>query len=284
MDGSLSEIQCRFRALLPERAARMASCWRSSLLLGVSMIACFDVADAADPPRLFRRWGGANQANPKALPKTELEQRPVINQTSANVAQDLENTPSKPQVKSDPSRDIGTPQTNGLSRFPQKSMTGPSTSRTAIDDSNLEEAESPIDLPTALGLAGMNSPQVLLAQQRVLAVTAHQQLAAAQALPNLNLGTNYDQHTGVLQQPSGNILNVERSDLYVGAGAYAVGSGTVNLPGLQYNLNVGESYYSYLTSRQLSERSRAVAQVTRNNILMQLAVAYCQLVRSQGAR
>ena len=58
------------------------------------------------------------------------------------------------------------------------------------------------------------------------------QLAVAQVLPNLTLGTNYDSHRGVLQQASGNILNTNRDALYVGMGANAVGSGSPGVPGL----------------------------------------------------
>ena len=76
---------------------------------------------------------------------------------------------------------------------------------------------TPIDLASALRLAGVRNLELVRAQQRVEAAVAGQQFAAAQILPNLNLGTNYDSHTGVLQQPSGVILSVDRSALYIGA-------------------------------------------------------------------
>src|SRR6185295_8065544 len=104
----------------------------------------------------------------------------------------------------------------------------------------LQPGENPIDLGTALRLAGAENPELLLARQRVTEVAALRQLAAAQLLPNLNLGTNYDLHRGPLQQSAGNILSVNRDALYYGLGANAVAGGTVNIPGLSYNLNVGE--------------------------------------------
>ena len=45
---------------------------------------------------------------------------------------------------------------------------------------------------------------------------AVRQLAAAQILPSLNAGLNFDVHTGPLQQASGNILKVNRDALYLG--------------------------------------------------------------------
>src|SRR5215472_8545988 len=106
-----------------------------------------------------------------------------------------------------------------------------------------------IDLPTALRLAGVENLDLVLARQRVEEAVAIQQYAAAQILPNVNLGMNYDAHTGNLQQSSGNILNLQRSALYVGAGANAVAAGTVSIPGLQWNLNVSESIYNYFVSQ-----------------------------------
>ena len=55
-----------------------------------------------------------------------------------------------------------------------------------------------------------------------------------------------------LQRASGLILNIQRSSLYLGAGANAVAAGTVNIPGLQYNLNVGETYFAYLVNAPLT--------------------------------
>ena len=92
------------------------------------------------------------------------------------------------------------------------------------------------------------------AQQRVEAAVAVQQRAAAQALPNLNLGASFDNHTGALQQDSGNILSVDRSALVAGAGVVAVSSSTLQIPGLEYNLNLSESLYGYLVSRQVTRQ------------------------------
>src|SRR4051794_30776417 len=52
----------------------------------------------------------------------------------------------------------------------------------------LQPEEHPIDLASALRLAGAENPELLLARQRIEEVTAQRQLAVAQLLPNLNLG------------------------------------------------------------------------------------------------
>ena len=149
---------------------------------------------------------------------------------------------------------------------------------------SLDNQPSPIDLATSLALAGYQNPQILVAMQRTVAASARQQLAAAQALPNINLGTNYDAHTGVLQQASGNILNVNRGAMYLGAGTNAVAAGSVGIPGVQYNLNVGESLYGYYELRQRHDASMHRVNADRNQVLMNVSVAYMQLVGAQAQR
>jgi outer membrane protein TolC len=146
----------------------------------------------------------------------------------------------------------------------------------------LEERAVPIDLGSALRLAGVENLEMIQARQRVEFAVAQQQLTAAQILPNLNLGTNYDSHTGNLQQASGRIINVERSALYIGAGANAVAAGTVSIPGLQWNLNVSESIYNYLAAQQRSEQSRYANQAVENEVLLKVAVAYTDLLEARA--
>ncbi len=151
------------------------------------------------------------------------------------------------------------------------------------DGASLDDRALPIDLSSTLRLAGAENLQLVIARQRVEEAVAVQQLAAAQILPTLNLGTNYNSHTGNLQQASGNILNVQRSSLYVGAGANAVGSGTVTIPGLQWNLNVSESIYNCFVTRQRSEQARFANQAEQNAVLLKVAVAYTDLLEASGS-
>jgi outer membrane protein TolC len=148
----------------------------------------------------------------------------------------------------------------------------------------LQPGEYPIDLSSALRLAGVENPELLLARARVSEVVALRQLAVAQLLPNFNAGTNYDQHRGVLQQSNGNILKVNRDALYYGLGANAVAAGTVNIPGLYYNLNVGEAWYGFLVSRQRVTTSQATADAVRNDVLLRVCLAYLDLLRGDARR
>jgi outer membrane protein TolC len=142
----------------------------------------------------------------------------------------------------------------------------------------------PIDLNTALRLAGVQNPELLLARQRVVESAALRMLAAAQILPTLNGGMNYDTHTGVLQQSNGNILSINRSAVYVGAGANAVAAGTVSIPGVVLTGNIAEGVYGFLTARQVVRQREFATLAIRNQTFLQVALAYSELTRAEGRR
>ena len=141
---------------------------------------------------------------------------------------------------------------------------------------------TPIDLSSALRLAGVQNSQILLAQQRVLEAVALRQLAAAQFLPTLNAGSNLDSHRGVLQDSNGTILNVNRDALYVGAGALAVAGGTVQIPGVVLTGNVSQVVFDYLISRQEVNRRGFESAALSQDTLLAVALGYIELVRAEG--
>lgn len=148
----------------------------------------------------------------------------------------------------------------------------------------LKAAETPIDLGTALRLAGVENPELFFARQRVTETVALRQLAAAQLLPNLNIGTNYDLHRGPLQQAPGDVISVHRDALYYGLGSNVISAGTVNIPGLNYNLNVGDAWFTFLAARQRVAVARNVAEAVRNDVLLRVCLAYTDLLRADARR
>jgi outer membrane protein TolC len=143
---------------------------------------------------------------------------------------------------------------------------------------------TPIDLATALSLAGVQNPELLIAQTRVSEAVAIRQLAAAQFLPTINLGTSFDKHVGVLQQSSGNILRVQRQALYFGAGANAIAAGTVNIPGVVWNFNASEAIYNTLITKQIVSQRQHDSDAARNEILRQVVHSYLDLLEANGER
>jgi outer membrane protein TolC len=151
-----------------------------------------------------------------------------------------------------------------------------------LASSLLKEPVQPLDLGTALRLAGVQNPEILLAQERVAEAVTARRLAAAQFLPTLNAGTNFDAHTGPLQRSTGVITDVNRSALYAGMGAGAVGAGTV--PGLVLSGNVSEGLFAALVSRQVVRQREFASVAVRNYVLLRVAVGYLELLRAEGHR
>lgn len=143
---------------------------------------------------------------------------------------------------------------------------------------------TPIDLATALDLAGVRNPEILLAREMVTASDLTRQFAAAQILPNINVGTNFDSHSGNLHQSDGHILNVSRSDNFVGLGANAIAPGTVNVPGVMWNQNIGQGVVTFLVARQTVRQQQFTSEATRNNVLGRVATTYIDLLRAAGRR
>jgi outer membrane protein TolC len=148
----------------------------------------------------------------------------------------------------------------------------------------LDPTVQPIDLNTSLRLAGVQNPQLMIARQRVVEAAALRQLAAAQFLPSINVGTNYDSHAGNLQQSNGNILSVNRSAVYVGAGAGAVAAGTVSVPGVVLQENLAVTIFGYLASRQVVAQRQFATEAIRNQTFLQTTLAYSELLRAEGRR
>ena len=159
-----------------------------------------------------------------------------------------------------------------------------STSLLPVSPSILDPTVQPLDLNVALHLAGVQNPELLIAQQRVAEATALKQQAAAMILPSINLGVTFDTHTGNLQQSSGNILSVNRSSVYVGGGAFGIGGGSVNIPGLILTGNVATGVYAYLVSRQVEAQRQFATVAIRNQAFLQTTLAYCGLLRAEGSR
>jgi outer membrane protein TolC len=158
-------------------------------------------------------------------------------------------------------------------------MTLPASPPTILDPN-----VRPIDLNTALRLAGVQNPQLMIARQRVVEAAALRQLAAVQILPSINYGMNYDGHTGPLQQSNGNILSVNRSAVYVGAGSGAIAAGTVAIPGVVLEGNVAVALFTYLTARQVVAQRAFATLAIRNQAFLQTTLAYCELLRAEGRR
>jgi outer membrane protein TolC len=139
-----------------------------------------------------------------------------------------------------------------------------------------------IDLPTALGLAAAENPTAAMAAEAARASLVDLTRARALALPTLEAGVSFDLHRGNLQSSQGIILDVARQSLYGGAGASAVGAGTVTVPGIRLAVQLADAWLEPAAARQRVAGRQLEAEATRNDILREAAVRYVDLVGAEA--
>ena len=183
-----------------------------------------------------------------------------------------------------------TPAQDRPDKIPKKDAPPPAKENPEVQppgpppESILSASVSPIDLASTLQLAGVDNPEILLARERIVEAVAQHQLAAAQILPTINVGTNFNNHNGPLQTSTGVIQKVDRGSLYVGLGAYAVGAGTVNIPGVVLAGNVSDNIFAALVTRQIVRQRRFASDAVRNDVLLRVTGSYLELLRAEGRR
>jgi outer membrane protein TolC len=143
-------------------------------------------------------------------------------------------------------------------------------------------AERVIDLHLALGMAGIDNPTIARADEAVQVSLADQLQADALLLPTLDAGTSFNHHDGNLMSSRGLIRDVDRQSLYAGAGAVAVGTGTVIIPGVHLTAQLADAMYAPRAARQrVAERTYDAVSI-RHQILLEVANGYFDLVRAEA--
>jgi outer membrane protein TolC len=135
-----------------------------------------------------------------------------------------------------------------------------------------------IDFATALAIAVGENPQVAFARQRVNEAFAQLQAAEVLWVPSLRAGMNYNKHEGTIQDVAGNIIETSRGSVYTGLGAQAVGAGSPAVPGLVMNFHTGDLIFQPRITEQALAASRQASRATTNNMLLETALAYNDLL------
>ena len=144
--------------------------------------------------------------------------------------------------------------------------------------------ECPIDLATALAIAGADNPTIALAEEAVRAASADQLHARSLLLPTLATGMNYHLHQGNLQAGTGLMRFVTSQDLYVGAGAFSVGAGTVTVPGVRLTAHLSNAVFEPQAAAQRLLGRQFAAVATRNTVLLDVVERYLALAGAQARR
>jgi outer membrane protein TolC len=132
-----------------------------------------------------------------------------------------------------------------------------------------DEPTLPINLATALALAGVRPLDIAVAAERVRLAAAQLQRARALWLPTIYLGTDYFRHDGQLQDVAGNVFGTSKSSFMVGGGPSAV-------------FALCDALFSPLAARQDVRAREALALAARNDSLLAVAEAYFNVQQARG--
>jgi len=123
----------------------------------------------------------------------------------------------------------------------------------------------PIDLPTALRLAGANNIDLALVREALVQAQAQNDAATWSFVPALNGGLGYVKHNGAIQDVSGNVID-----------AYKQLHSTVG--GITSQVNLGDAIFQKLAASRLQNAAEYSVEAGRNITLQAAATAYFDLV------
>jgi outer membrane protein TolC len=129
---------------------------------------------------------------------------------------------------------------------------------------------NPIDLPTALRLAGAQNLDVQIAHEKVAEAQATREGAVAQFFPWISPGIGYRKHEGRTQDVAGSILDASKQ-------SYTAG-GTLNA-----QVELGNAFYKSLEAKQLVKAADYALESQRDLALTAAALGYFDLARAQAA-
>ncbi len=128
----------------------------------------------------------------------------------------------------------------------------------------------PIDLPSALRLAGAQNLDIKIARERVAEARANHSAALAQFFPWLSAGVVYRQHDDKLQDVEGNIIDVHKNSYAPGA---TIGA----------QVDVGDALYKSLASKQLASAAWHGLEAQRQGSVFAAAQSYFDLALAANA-
>jgi outer membrane protein TolC len=127
----------------------------------------------------------------------------------------------------------------------------------------------PIDLPAVLRLTNASNPTIALARARVDEAFNRFREARSYWLPNLSAAIDYNRHDGTIQNAAGFVFNTNKQNLFYGAGA-------------AFTWQLSDAIYGPLVARQLMQAQSAAARAVDNDVQLDAALAYLDLLRVYG--
>jgi outer membrane protein TolC len=130
------------------------------------------------------------------------------------------------------------------------------------------DAPYPIDLPTALRLAGAQNLDIQLARERLSEAEANRKSAQAQFFPWITAGVGYHRRDGVAQAvPAGTISDAHFQSYNPGAA-------------LAVQMDLGDAIYKSLAAKQLVKASDQALEAQRQDATLSTAQGYFDLAKA----
>ena len=140
-----------------------------------------------------------------------------------------------------------------------------------------------LSLDSVLQMAEAQNPQISLARERINEAYARALRADTLWLPSLRAGMNYNHHEGTIQDVAGTVFSTNRSSLYGGLGANAVGAGSPAVPGVMAQFHFADAFFQPEIAAHQAAARQYSATATRNDTLRDASIAYLELARAEHA-
>ncbi|QXD25303.1 TolC family protein [Opitutia bacterium ISCC 51] len=155
-------------------------------------------------------------------------------------------------------------------------------SSSLVATSTLVHAEvMQIDLTSALRLANDQNTELAIQLERVKRAEIGKDIAWHQWLPTVRAGFGTSDQNGPLQNTNGSTIDADRKASSKGFGLPTVGSGLAPKPGLALELDLAEGIFQPLAATQKLKAAQAEEIEARQNLALEVAGAYYELVQSQ---
>ncbi|MCB1124064.1 MAG: TolC family protein [Verrucomicrobiae bacterium] len=138
-----------------------------------------------------------------------------------------------------------------------------------------------IDLSSALRLAHEENTDLAIQLERVKQAEISQNMAWYQWLPTVRAGFSSVDQDGLLQNTNGTVIDVDREASSRGFGVASTGSGLAPMPGVSLSLDLADGIFEPLSAKQKLIAARAQEIETRQNLALEVAGAYYELVQSR---
>ena len=145
------------------------------------------------------------------------------------------------------------------------------------DIQQIQEKMVLLDLLGALDLIKGKNLRMELAEEKIREAYARHLSAKVLWLPTVNLGLSYNKHEGTLQASDGQVIDVSRSSLETGLGAFAVGAGTVMQPGLSAQFHLKDAWFAPKIAKQRLYAQQMAASAETKEVMRDVSLAYLEL-------